>query len=302
MKEQHLEIRHKPKLAERTSMGLGGTALAEIFIRDLSRIGALPEMLEALGGIPVVLGAGSNVIAADMALPLVLLRLDVDAAPEVIREEEKSLHVRVCGNFPLPALLGRLAAFGASGLEGLAGIPGSVGGAVAMNAGSFGDTFGDALERITIYVPGKGLQELGRESLMLGYRHMAVKSHDPARDGTFWVTEVVLKLRKDDPGAIRAVMKSHMAKKKASQPVHMRSAGCVYKNPSADMPAGRLLEEAGMRGRKKGGMAFSSLHANFLVNEGGGSYAAAMDLMEEAEKKVLDRFGVRLEREVILWA
>lgn len=299
---RHLEIRRGPRLADRTSMRLGGFALAEVLVRNISGLDALPGVLDELGGRAVVIGAGTNIIAADHDLPLVLVRLHARSQPERVREEGGRIFVRACGEYPLPALLSRLAGFGASGLEGLAGVPGSVGGATAMNAGSFGAVFGNALDRLTVYVRGKGLLDLGRDALELGYRHMAVKGHDAERDGGFLVTDVLLRLHKDDPEAVWTAMKEYMARKKSSQPVSARSAGCVYRNPSPSMPAGRLLEEAGMKGKRKGGMAFSELHANFLVNEGHGSFAAAMDLMEEAEMCVKARFGVTLEREVLIWA
>lgn len=299
---RHLEIRRGPRLADRTSMRLGGFALAEVLVRDVAGLDELPGVLDKLGGRAVVIGAGTNIIAADHDLPLALVRLHGRSQPERLREEDGAIFVRVCGEYPLPALLGRLAGFGASGLEGLAGIPGSVGGAAAMNAGSFCAVFGNALENLTVYVRGSGLMDLGRDALELGYRRMAIKGHDAERDGAFLVTDVTLRLHREDPEAIWAAMKECTARKKSSQPVNARSAGCVYKNPMPDMPAGRLLEEAGMKGKRKGGMAFSELHANFLVNEGHGSFAAAMDLMEEAEMRVKARFGVTLEREVLIWA
>lgn len=292
-----LSIQRGPRLAERTSIGLGGCALAEVLVRDVVALDGLAEVLDGLGGEAVVLGAGSNIMAADYDLPLVLLRRDGSDAPQVLSEDGEFVFVRADGAYPLPALLGKLAGMGASGLEGLAGIPGSVGGAIAMNAGSFGSTMGDALDSVTVYSRDRGLLELSRDVLELDYRHMDVKDEQ----GLFFVTGTTLKLRKAEPDAIRAVMKENIAKKKASQPVTARSAGCVYKNPSPDMPAGRLLDEAGMKGRMIGGMAFSTLHANFMVNLGGGTFAAASELMHEAEEAVKRQFGISLEREVLLW-
>jgi UDP-N-acetylmuramate dehydrogenase len=295
---RRLKIMPGPRLADRTSLGLGGRAIAELVVGDPLALDGLPGVLEKLGGAPVALGAGSNIIAADEDLPLVLVRLEKREEVRVLHAEGEVLFLRVDGALPLPAALSDLAVLGASGLEGLAGIPGSVGGAVAMNAGSFGAAMGDVLEDVTIFSFAKGLLELSRGSLDLGYRHLRVKGES----GGFLVTGATLRLRRDAPERIRAAMKRRLAAKRASQPVTARSAGCVYKNPSPDMPAGRLLDEAGFKGRRLGGMAFSDLHANFLINEGGGSFAAAGELMAEAERAVRERYGLSLEKEVVVWA
>ena len=128
----------RPSLAERTTLRLGGTAIAELVLEDAADLAALPERLRALGGSPLILGAGSNILARDGDLPLVLLRPRFMRGPEIAGEKDGKILVRVGAGVPLPRLLRFCAGQGLSGLEGLVGIPGSVGGAVAMNAGSFG--------------------------------------------------------------------------------------------------------------------------------------------------------------------
>ena len=291
---------HKPLLADRTTLGLGGHALAEIRVFAEQGLPELPGLLASLGGKPVAFGAGSNIVAADGELPLVLLSAAWSEGPEVAREEEGEVFVRVSGGQRLCVLLGKLAAAGFSGLEGLAGIPGSVGGAIAMNAGSFGHAMGDALESVTVYAPDGGRQTAGREELELGYRHMAFRGKGQ-NDSWFMITSAVARLKKSSPGSVRAAMREHMARKKNTQPVGEKSAGCVFKNPSPDMPAGKLLDEAGFRGKRLGGMMFSHLHANFLVNEGKGTAEAAFDLIDMAREAVRLRCGVVLEPEVKIW-
>ena len=128
----------RPSLAERTTLRLGGTAIAELILEDAADLAALPERLRALGGSPLILGAGSNILARDGELPLVLLRPRFMRGPEIAGGKDGKILVRVGAGVPLPRLLRFCAGHGLSGLEGLVGIPGSVGGAVAMNAGSFG--------------------------------------------------------------------------------------------------------------------------------------------------------------------
>jgi UDP-N-acetylmuramate dehydrogenase len=202
----------------------------------------------------------------------------------------------------LPVLLGKLAASGLSGLEGLAGIPGSVGGAIAGNAGSFGHAMGDALESVTVYTPDGGRHTAAREQLEPGYRHMGFSATGrPSPASWLMVVSAILRLKRTRPESIRAAMRGHMARKKSTQPVREKSAGCVFKNPDPALPAGKLLDEAGFRGKRLGGMLFSRLHANFLVNDGSGSADAAFDLIDMAREAVRERRGIALELEAKIW-
>ena len=298
MHSDGLHIHHGPRLADRTTLGLGGRALADLQVRAPSGLETLRDVLDGFGGCGQVLGAGSNILAGDADMPFVLLSLALKQGPRLLRMDDEFMEIYVEGGCMLPRVLGELARLGASGLEGLAGIPGSFGGAVAMNAGSFGSTIGDAIQSLSVYSLRRGLLELERPALELAYRHMGIRG----LEGPFLVTGATLRLRSAPSAAIKAAMRRNMEKKRASQPVTAKSAGCVYKNPANAPAAGKLLEDAGFKGRRNGGMVFSPLHANFLVNEGGGNANAALDLMAEAEATVLQRFGVRLEREVIVWA
>ena len=127
-----------PSLAERTSLHLGGRAIAELVLERAEDYPLLAERLQQLGGSPYIIGAGTNLLARDGELPVVLLRSAIKEGPEIVWESEARAHVRAGAGVPLPRLLGFCARRGLGGLEGLVGIPGSVGGAVAMNAGSYG--------------------------------------------------------------------------------------------------------------------------------------------------------------------
>lgn len=282
-----------PSLAERTSLHLGGRAMAELVLEHPDDYPLLTERLRQLGGSPFIIGAGTNLLAHDGELPVVLLRAAIKEGPEVIRESDTRARVRVGAGVPLPRLLGFCARRGLGGLEGLAGIPGSVGGAVAMNAGSYGcETCGNLLE-ITAIVDGVP-RVFPAARLQYGYRSLLV---DGRKDG-FLVLEATFDLTKVDRDGIFKTMHRNICEKKSKQPVTAWSAGCVFKNPAPDKPAGILLDRAGFRGRRLGGMAFSDLHANFLINEGNGSAAAAFELIEQARQGVLEQFGIMLETEV----
>lgn len=302
-----LTLTHDVFLKERTTLRLGGPALAEAVVTCEAGLDELARRLPGLGGRPLALGAGSNILAADGPHALVLVRAanrTMDkAAPQISAQAggvpPGTFIVRAGAGTGLPRLLGFCQRAGLSGLEGLTGVPGRVGGSVAMNAGSYGVELGALLSRVRIWTPEGGLVWRAAKDCALGYRHF-----DPrAGDGFWMIWEAEFVLNADQPLAVRERMEAAYARKKASQPVTARSAGCVFKNPvglPAGMGAGRLLDEAGLKGRRLGGMAFSPVHANFLVNQGGGTAAEALELLECGRATVFDRFNLNLETEVVV--
>lgn len=301
-----LHVTPSPLLSERTTMRLGGPALAEVRITEAVDACALSKVLEGLGGHPLVLGAGSNILAGDGAHALVLVRpclkqepviqrlgQDQEQGQEQGRDGERVL-VRVGSGVRMPRLLGVCAKWGLGGLQGLCGIPGTVGGAVAMNAGSFGCETGPLVHSMRIYAPSLGVTDIDAKHIRYSYRSLQVLGLNE----WFLILHVTFGLTQTKRDGITESMRHNFFKKKSTQPISAWSAGCVFKNPSPQQAAGMLLEQAGFRGRRLGGMAFSEVHANFLVNEGRGSATAALELMAQARDAVLDRFGVCLEPEV----
>ena len=282
-----------PFLAPRTTLRIGGTAIAELVLERSEDLDLLPDKLKALGGKPLVLGAGSNILAQDGELPLVLIRPFFNDGPQIVGEHEGKILVRAGAGVPMARLLRFCAVNGLSGLEGLVGIPGSVGGAVAMNAGSHGTETCKNIYTIQAFVDNT-IQRISVDALQYGYRTLRING----KKNDFIVLEATFGLTVGERDGICNCMRHNFFKKKSKQPVTAWSAGCVFKNPSPEMSAGRLLDEAGFKGRKLGGMAFSTLHANFLINEGKGSATAALDLLQEARDAVRQRFGIELEPEV----
>jgi UDP-N-acetylmuramate dehydrogenase len=293
-----------PCLARRTSMGLGGKALAEVRITGEAFLAEALEEAQGLareaGGRLVFLGRGSNLLVSDEDLPLVVLSLDLKKDPS-IREEGAGGILSAGADTPLASVLALAASRGFSGLEALAGIPGSLGGALVMNAGSYGTCMADLTRSARIFTRSGDLREVRGQDFAFAYRSCRLRENGPGSGEDFLVTEVALELVRDDPGRIRGRMAGFLRRKRAGQPVAARSAGCVFKNPHPEHPAGRLLEEAGLRGRQCGGMSFSPLHANFLVNAGQGTFAQAMELIAAAREAVERRSGFSLELEVRIW-
>ncbi len=293
-----LVINHEPLLSERTTLRLGGRAIAELRVNDMNDVEHLEQTIKELGGEVFVLGGGSNILAPNKTMPITLLKCECKNNPEILEKDGDNVLVKVGGGVRLPKFLGNCLKQGLSGLEGLAGIPGTVGGAIAMNAGSYGNETCAALHSLTIYTPKLGITPIGADDFTYSYRKFSIKN----LNSWFLVLDATFSLTKKDSNGIKEVMFLNFFKKKSTQPVRAWSAGCVFKNPSTENPAGKLLDVCGFKGKGKGGMRFSPMHANFLINEGQGHAEAAFELIAEAEERVFEEFGIRLRPEVkILW-
>lgn len=294
-----LQIRRPgPAMRDRTTLRLGGSTLAEVLLHTDADLEHLTPLLATEGGRPLALGAGSNLLCADAKLPLVLFTVDNQRAPDMVPGENCVL-VRAGAGLKLPVLLGWTGRNGLSGLENLTGIPGTLGGAVAMNAGSYGTCMADLITRIRIWTPEDGLTWVDAATCCFGYRSFSL-GKDICKPGTFQlVWEVEIALQPSLPEKVRAAQRYTMTRKKNSQPVTAWSAGCVFKNPPEES-AGKLLDKAGLRGKRLGDMAFSEMHANFLVNLGKGTASQALELLELGRTSVRERFGIAMETEVIV--
>ncbi len=300
-----LDRRHSAflPLAGLTTLRLGGFPLAEIRVENLADYDLLSPLLEKEGVDVRVLGGGSNLLAADEKLPFAVIRPlngmgqpPESAGPDLSTGEERRL-IRVQGGLRMPALLAWCASQGLSGLEGLVGVPGRLGGAVAMNAGAYSCSLAPLLQELTVFTPSRGLHRIEKDSWTASYRHFSVMGEH----AWFIVAEAVLSLAVKTPAEVRARMAENIASKKSTQPIAAHTAGCVFKNPEGQS-AGKLLDKAGMKGTGRGGMRFSNMHANFLVNEDNGCCAAALDLIDEAKEKVARTTGVNLEMEIKVWS
>ena len=301
-----IELTRGVPLSQRTTLRLGGPALAEALVRSDEGLAGLAGVLRGLGGTPLALGGGSNILAADGELPLVLVRPGNRREPAILDRDRDQVRLLVPAGLRLPALLSWAAGAGLSGLEGLTGIPGAVGGAVAMNAGSYGCEMAHTLTRVRLWTPERGDFWVEAGQCRMGYRTFVPQWDGPdapdalgpsGAPGFFLIWEAELTLTADRPETVRARMSAAYVRKKASQPVTARTCGCAFKNPQG-ASAGWLLDQCGFKGRREGGMALSERHANFLVNLGGGTAAQALALLDEAREAVSKRFGVALEAEV----
>jgi UDP-N-acetylmuramate dehydrogenase len=291
-----LELLHKPSMAQLTSLGIGGNARVLAKVRDEAGLDELSRFVEREGSGLIAIGEGSNLLAGDGELNLALVQIACRSKAEA---RISGTRVLAPADMRLPGLLATLIKNGLSGMEGLAGIPGSVGGSVAMNAGSYGTDMQSSVKRVRLWTPSKGLFWKDAADLEWGYRHFSIGQNNGSEDDFFLVWEVEFELTRSTEEEVRGRIKNNFEKKKSTQPVTAKTAGCVFKNPEG-YSAGRLLDEAGFKGKKIGGMGFSEMHANFLENKGNGTAAQALELMDQASEAVAEKFGVTLKPEVII--
>jgi UDP-N-acetylmuramate dehydrogenase len=275
-------------LAERTTFEIGGEALEYYAPADVTELSEVCRFLASEGKRPQILGGGSNTLFPDGPF----------GRPVISTENLRSL--RVEGNrisagagVRLEALIRCALDAGLSGLELLVGIPGSVGGAIAMNAGGGSHSFGDRAESIEAVeiATGKVLSIPGR-SVRWDYRSAHL-------DGLV-VASAVFLLEPGDTASLRLRARDWLKKKASLQPISAASAGCVFKNTSLGS-AGMLIEKAGMKGAREGGAVVSHRHANFILNEDGRASASdVLALLEKVRDRVREVFGVELETEIVI--
>ncbi|HEY3401611.1 MAG TPA: UDP-N-acetylmuramate dehydrogenase [Geothrix sp.] len=284
-----LKVPHRRDVpfARLTTLGVGGLchwlfeptteAEAQTFVRACAREG-LPWR---------VLGGGSNlVVLGDLEVPVLRLAFPKEIRREGTRLTAPASHGHI-------ALAEAAAAAGLSGLEFASGIPGSLGGAIRMNAGAYGREWVDVLTRYRFLTPEGDLVEKAPDPGEFTYRWSFLT-------GGRVVLSATATLAEGDPAVIRAQVAEYRAKRGTSQPLSKRNAGCIFKNPPGQS-AGRLIDQASLKGLRVGDAEVSPEHANFLINHGHATAAEFAELMAQVRAKVLAAHGVDLEPEVEIW-
>lgn len=289
MKELGVELRQGVALAEKTSLGIGGTT-DELLLR---RHETIPEVMRLLGdeNIPHrFLGGGTNVLVEDRELPWVALHLP--AVQPGMRVEGNMAYVDAAAD------LGGTVTFCAKrdlgGMEGLIGVPGSIGGALRMNAGAYGTQIGTHVREVELYRASSGeIETLRGNDIRFDYRHTSFGPDDV-------MLHVKLELPSKPFKEILAGIRVCNEKRRASQPLNQKSAGCIFKNPPGGS-AGKMIDELKLKGHRVGEAMVSDRHANFFVNTGNASCADMLKLIDEVRERVHSAYGIELENEVIVW-
>ena len=281
-------IEENVPMAQYTSFRAGGEARMMVIPADAEQLSAVLGVLSGSGVQYMVLGNGTNILVKDSGYDGVIVK--IGSGFDYVRQEGCRL---VCGSGTRMSVAAKAALEGGlSGFEFASGIPGFTGGAVFMNAGAYGGEMKDILRRAKI-VSKDGSREfyMTADELEMGYRH--TKLHDTGDI----VTEVEFVLEEGDSTQIKAKMTELMEKRNSRQPVNFPSAGSFFKRPEGYF-AGKLIQDAGLKGLSVGGAQVSELHSGFIINRGGATATDILQLMEMIQARVFDEFGVRLETEV----
>ena len=284
-----VELRPASSLAELTSLGIGGTTDL-LRIRKHESIPGLLSLLDAHGVPHRFIGGGSNLLVGDGDLPWVVLQL-ASPNPDVVLE----------GNFAqvdAAADLGRTVTYCAKhdlgGMEGLIGVPGTVGGALRMNAGAYGMQIGSYVREVKLYrAATRKIEILRGEQISFEYRHTSFAPDD-------MMLAVKVELPSKPFKEILQGIRICNEKRRSSQPLGQKSAGCIFKNPPG-ASAGRMIDELGLKGLSFGDARVSDRHANFFVNAGKASAKDMLSLIAKVRERVHSAFQIELEHEVVIW-
>jgi UDP-N-acetylenolpyruvoylglucosamine reductase len=284
--ETALAVDENVALSRFTTLGAGGPA--RFFARPQS-LGELRQLLRWARdrGLAVeTIGLGSNLLVHDDGVDAVVLKL----AGSLAEARVEGATLVAGGGAPNAVCLHRARAAGLGGFEFASAIPGTAGGGVRMNAGAYGSEWRDVILDALV-VDADGARTATPDELDLSYRHSGLRPGEV-------VAEVRFRLHPSTAADVKARVSELLAQRKSTQPTNKRTFGSVFKNPSLELGAGRMLEECGLKGHRIGGALISPRHANFIENAGGATSADAIALMAEARRRANERFGVELEHEV----
>ncbi len=283
-----LRVASAVALGSRTTYRVGGTVAHEVVV-DAASLDELAATLESLSSPSIAVGLGSNLLVGDGHHDLTIVRVAVPAGADDLswRDGEAGVAVEVGAGLGLPVVARRLAAEGIVNFEWAVGIPGSIGGAIAMNAGGHGSSMDAVVSAVQVWRAGT-LTWRAAPELAFGYRSSAIEAGDV-------VVRVRLALARGDAPAARSRVREIVQWRRENQPGGA-NAGSVFQNPAGDH-AGRLLDAAGCKGLRHGGATVSAKHANFILAEPDGCARDVLALMREMRRRVAAEFGVVLRTE-----
>lgn len=284
--QQHTRLRFREPLAKHTHFGIGGEATAYIEVSTIDDLSTLAHFHKEWKVPVAIIGKGSNLLVSDKGFNGLCLRL----IGKLANLDVEGNKVTVGAGHSLPGLAKLMSKSGLSGVEFALGIPGSVGGALIMNAGAWGSSFGDVVTDITVMHDTGELIKLTRDEAQFEYRHSGLEAY-------FSVIAATLKLHPGDVDTITSKMNTLFKQKIETQPFVEENAGCMFKNPPGDS-AGRLIDISGLKGHRIGGAEVSTIHGNFILNLDNASANDVLDLVAHIQKQVQEKTGITLQTEV----
>jgi UDP-N-acetylmuramate dehydrogenase len=287
----NLELKKDVPMSRLTSFRIGGPVDCAAYPKTEAELSDLLKLCAEAGIEPVILGAGTNVLAPDAGLrKLVIVLKDALEGMEQIGETS----IRVMAGVTMSRAAVFAAGLNLGGLEFAHGIPGTIGGGVYMNAGAYGGEIKDVCTRVRIMEMNGEARWITNEEAAFSYRHSAIE------DNPWIVVAAEFRLTPTPEEEVWAKMKELIGKRRASQPLDLPSAGSAFKRPVGGYAAA-LIDQTGLKGFQVGGAAVSEKHAGFVVNLGGATAADVQELLQQVSDKVFERTGIRLEPEVRIW-
>ena len=287
----NLELKWDLPMSKLTSFRIGGPVDCAAFPKTEEALSQLLKLCAEHGVKPVILGAGTNVLAPDEGLRSLVIVLK-DALEGM--EQVSDTCIRVLAGVTMARAAVFAAGLNLGGLEFAHGIPGTIGGGVYMNAGAYGGEIKDVCTRVRIMEMNGEARWITGEEAAFSYRHSAIE------DNPWIVVAAEFQLTPTPEEEVWAKMKELIGKRRASQPLDLPSAGSAFKRPVGGYAAA-LIDQTGLKGFQVGGAAVSEKHAGFVVNLGGATAADVRELLQQVSDKVYDRTGIRLEPEVRIW-
>ena len=287
----NLELKQDVPMSRLTSFRIGGPARCVACPKNEEELSALLKLCAASGVEPVILGAGTNVLAPDAGMEALVIVLK-DALEGM--EQLTATSIRVMAGVTMSRAAVFAAGLNLGGLEFAHGIPGTIGGGVYMNAGAYGGEIKDVCTRVRIMDMEGNARWITNEEAAFSYRHSAIE------DNPWIVVAAEFQLTPKAEEEVWAKMKELIGKRRASQPLDLPSAGSAFKRPVGGYAAA-LIEQTGLKGFRVGGAAVSEKHAGFVVNLGDATAADVQELLKVVSDKVFERTGIRLEPEVRIW-
>ena len=294
-----VDVRPDAPIGAETWFGIGGRADLLVSPRSVDALTTIIKRCRRSRTPVRILGAGANLLVDDEGVGGIVIRLDAEAMTEVRHNPDGPIsRLHAMAGADLPRTLMDTARRGLRGMQHLAGIPATIGGAVRMNAGGRDGTIADAIESVTVIDRTGAVVERPVAEIPFAYRSCGLD--DPV------IVAASFRLEHDDPVAVREEVKRMFAYKKSTQPLADHSAGCTFRNavdPAGGglVPAGRLIDEAGLKGHRIGGAEVSPQHANFIVTHPGATARDVRTLIEFVAERVFARTGLRLQRELVIW-
>ncbi|MGN0421274.1 MAG: UDP-N-acetylmuramate dehydrogenase [Lachnospiraceae bacterium] len=281
------QVKTEEPMKNHTTFRVGGPAEFFVMPRSAEEVKKVIDLCRRESFPYYIIGNGSNLLVSDQGYRGVVLQIYKEMS---YIEIEENVVVAQAGAL-LSAIANKALENGLTGFEFAAGIPGTLGGACVMNAGAYGGEMKDVLEEVTVLTEEGEVLIIPKENLELGYRTSII-----ARKG-YIVLEARIQLREGEKEAIKSLMEELKDKRVSKQPLEYPSAGSTFKRPEGYF-AGKLIQDAGLRGFSVGGAQVSEKHCGFVINRENATAADVAELMRQVSARVEEEFGVKLEPEV----